>query len=181
LLFFAFAIESRAQEILSAHTGTTDPATENFTTLNTGSGTVGPVNDQGYPAWEITSLSSSSNDQVQYIDYRLLSTNQQNEITNTGFTETLVARVDLNVAPAWTSSSPTILASTSVGVYSVAYPRFDIDLSINSSGNTVVTLPTTYYFGPGDVVQATGPTVTLTDSAYHTYQLYYNPRAYASQ
>ncbi len=173
-LFFAFAIESRA-ELLTGNFGTTDPLTENFTTLNTGSGgTVGPVaNDQGYPAWEITSNSSGS--QAQYIDYRPLSTAQQNEIATTGFTETLVARVDLNNNPAstWSPSSPTILASTSVGVLTT--PRFDIDLSINSSGNTVVTLPTTYSFGSGGVVQATGLTDTLTDSAYHTYQLYYNP------
>ncbi len=175
LLFFTFAIESRA-DILSSHSGTTNPFTENFTTLNTGSGTVGPVaNDQGYPAWEITSNSSGA--QVQYIDYRALSIAQQVEIVTTGFTETLVARVDLNNNPAstWSQSSPTIHASTSVGVLSPSGNRFDIDLSINSSGNTVVTLPTGYYFGAGDVVQASGPTVTLTDSAYHTYQLYYNP------
>ncbi len=173
-LFFAFAIESRA-ELLSGHFGTTDPTTENFmTTYTTGQGTVGPVaNDQGYPAWEITS--NALNAQVQYNDSRSLSTAQQTEIATTGFTETLVARVDLNNNPGstWSLSSPTILASTSVGVLTT--PRFDIDLSINSSGNTVVTLPTTYSFGSGGVVQATGLTDTLTDSAYHTYQLYYNP------
>jgi hypothetical protein len=173
--FFAFAIESRAGEILSAHTGTTNPLLENFaTTYTTGPGTVGPVaNDQGYPAWEITS--NALNAQVQYNDSRPLSTIQQAEIASTGFTETLVARVALNIAPAWNPSSPTILASTSVGALSPAGNRFDIDLAINSKGNTVVILPTAYSFGPGDVVQATGQTVTLTDSAYHKYQLYYNP------
>ena len=49
-------------------------------------------------------------------------------------------------------------------------PRFDIDLSINSQGDTVVLLPETT---PGGVT--TGLTDTLTDSGYHTYQLYYNP------
>ena len=49
-------------------------------------------------------------------------------------------------------------------------PRFDINLEINSNGDTVVLLPTTT---PGGVT--TGLTDTLTDSGYHTYQLYYNP------
>ena len=54
-------------------------------------------------------------------------------------------------------------------------PRFDIDLAINSSGNTVVILPTSIGFGSGGSVTVTGLTDTLTGSGYHTYQLYYNP------
>ena len=54
--------------------------------------------------------------------------------------------------------------------------RWDIDLGINSKGDTVVNLPTTVGYGsqPGVVVD-TGPTYTLSDSGYHTYQLYYSP------
>ena len=54
-------------------------------------------------------------------------------------------------------------------------PRFDIDLAINSNGDTVVFLPTTIGFGPDGGITATGLTDTLTGSGYHTYQLYYNP------
>jgi hypothetical protein len=178
ILFCVFAIESKA-ELLSAHFGTTDPLTENFTTLNTGPGTVGPVaNVQGHPAWEMTSNALYA--QVEYIDRRMLSASQLGEIASTGFTETLVTRVarNGNLAPAWTPSAPTIVGGTSTGVENaVGGPRFDIDLAINSQGNTVVVLPTAYRFGPGNVVFATGGlTDTLTDSAYHTYQLYWNPR-----
>ena len=65
LLFFAFAIESRA-DILSAHYGTTDPTTENFSysTFNGPAGYVGQATDQGRPTWEITSGSPSS--QIYY-------------------------------------------------------------------------------------------------------------------
>ncbi len=171
LLFFAFAIESRA-DILSAHYGTTDPTTENFSysTFNGPAGYVGQATDQGRPTWEITSGSPSS--QIYYTSPGLSSA-QLTAIATQGFTETLVARVESNgVAPAY-DQYPAPIGWTSVGLGSI---RWDIDLGINSNGDTVVNLPTTVGYGsqPGVVVD-TGPTYTLSDAAYHTYQLYYSP------
>jgi hypothetical protein len=54
--------------------------------------------------------------------------------------------------------------------------RWDIQLGINSQGDTVVSLPTIVGYGSQQgVVINTGPTYTLSDAAYHTYQLYYSP------
>src|SRR5208283_1885219 len=97
---------------------------------------------------------------------------------STGFTETLVARVDRNngLAPAWDGQSSAVIGFATTGLeFAPLDRRFDITLAINSQGNTVVVLPTAVSLGPNDVVVATGLTDTLTDSAYHTYQLYYNP------
>ena len=165
-------------ELLSAHNGTADPLTENFgEQYFVGSGPVGPVtSDQGRPAWESTDTTIF--DQLEYIDQRPLSSSQVAEIASRGFTETLVARVTRNndLAPAWDQSSVAIGGSSTDVLYQLdGGPRFDIDLAINSNGDTVVVLPTTIGFGPGGSVVETGPTVALTDSGYHTYQLYYNP------
>ena len=134
------------------------------------------TNDQGHPAWEITD--PNIYDQVEYIDQRPLSSSQVAEIASQGFTETLVARVTRNNGNA---PACRINLRSSIGVCStdVLYqldggPRFDIDLAINSKGDTVVILPTTIALRTRRVV-ATGLTDTLTDSGYHTYQLYYSP------
>lgn len=165
-------------ELLSAHNGTTDPLTENFDEQYfIGSGPLVPVtNDQGHPAWEITDTNIS--DQLEYIDQRSLSSSQVAEIASQGFTETLVARVTRNndLAPAWDQSSVAIGSCSTDVLYQLdGGPRFDIDLAINSNGDTVVILPTTIGFGPGGGVTETGLTDTLTGSGYHRYQLYYNP------
>ena len=166
-----------ANELLSAHNGTADPTTENFTWYTGQGSPVGPVaKDQGLPAWEITS--SNINDQAEYIDQRPLSASQTAEVASQGFTETLVARVTRNngLAPAF-DQYPAIIASVSTDVLGSSSPRFDIDLAINSKGDTVVILPSTVNLGSQGGVVATGLTDTLTGSgsSYHTYQLYYNP------
>ncbi len=160
-------------DLLSAHNGSTDPTTENFgySTFGGPAGYVGQATDQGRPTWEITSGSLSA--QIYYTDNRPLSASQQAEIASQGFTLTLVARVDRNgVAPAY-DQYPAPIGWASVGLGNL---RWDIDLGINSKGDTVVNLPTTVGYGsqPGVVVD-TGPTYTLSNSGYHTYQLYYSP------
>ena len=159
-------------ELLSGHNGTTDPTTENFVASSfAGSGTVGPATGEVLSAWEVTSDTPTA--QVGYTDSRPLSASQQAEIASQGFTVTLVARVDRNgVAPAY-DQYPAFIGGVSVGMGSV---RWEIDLGINSKGDTVVIPPTTVGYGsqPGVVVD-TGPTYTLSDSGYHTYQLYYSP------
>ena len=177
----AFTLTVNPADLLSAHNGSTNPTTENFGTLNVGSGPVGPVaNDQGHPAWEITA--PNTDNQVEYIDQRPLTSTQAAEIASAGFTETVVARVTRNNgnAPAWQDQSGVIqsgviIGSISTDVLGSGSPRFDIDLAINSQGDTVVILPTSIALNAQGAVVATGLTDTLTDSGYHTYQLYYSP------
>ena len=162
-------------ELLSGHNGTTDPTTENFVASSfAGSGTVGPATGEVLSAWEVTSDTPTA--QVGYTDSRPLSASQQAEIASQGFTVTLVARVDRNgVAPAY-DQYPAFIGGVSVVYQLDGVPRWEIDLGINSKGDTVVILPTTSGYGsqPGVVVD-TGLTYTLSDSGYHTYQLYYSP------
>ena len=159
-------------ELLSAHNGMADPTTENFTLFTGGPGQA--ATDQGLPVWEITDPSVSG--QYEYIDQRPLSSTQAAEVASQGFTETVVARVTRNngLAPAWDQSS-VIIGSISTDVLGSGRPRFDIDLAINSNGDTVVILPKTLGLNAQGEVVATGLTYTLTDSGYHTYQLYYSP------
>lgn len=170
-------VEARPSDAgtIATHTGLTDPTTEGFTAVNVvGSSTTGPLsNDLGLPAWFIAGSSQASQ-----FDYRApgLTASQQADIASQGFTLTLVARALPNgLAPPYTTSVPVTIADALVNYAGV---RWEIDLGLNSNGDTVVVLPNTVIAsGPGDSVQSFGASYTLTgsDSTYHTYQLFYDP------
>jgi PEP-CTERM motif len=160
---------------IAAHRGSTDPTTEGFTGVaSVGSSTTGPLtNDQGLPAWFVAGTTQAS----QY-DYRApgLTGSQQAEIASDGFTLTMVARVLQNgLAPAYTTSDPVTMGGATVNYAGV---RWEVDLGINSMGDTVVVLANTIDAGgPGSSIRSFGASYTLTGSGstYQTYQLYYNP------
>jgi len=161
--------------IISVHYGSTDPTTEGFTTgTGGGSSTTGPLtNDLGLPAWSITGLSQSS----QFADATPgLTASQQAAIASDGFTLTLVARALQNgLAPAYTTSNPVVIDYAFVFYANV---RWEINLGLNSHGDTVAVLPNSANIGgPGGSVQSIGANYTLTGSGstYHTYQLLYDP------
>jgi hypothetical protein len=163
-------------DLLYTHSGSIDPTTEGFT----GSEVVGPAsttgpltNDQGLPAWFIAGSGQSS----QYAYFSpALTASQQAEIVSQGFTMTVVARVLQNgLAPPYTTSDPVRIGAADVSYGGV---RWELDLALNSNGDTVVILPNTIAAsGPGGSVQTFGASYTLTGSGstYHTFQLFYNP------
>lgn len=140
--------------------------------------TTGPLtNDQGLPAWFIAGSGQSS----QYV-YAApgLTVTQQADIASQGFTLTLVARVLQNgLAPTYTTSVPVGIGGALV---SYAGVRWEIDLGLNSNGDTVVGLPNTITVGSGGTIEGNGATYTLTGSGstYHTYQLFYNPTTHVA-
>jgi hypothetical protein len=156
------------------HAGSTDPTTEGFTVATFGgSSTSGPLtNDQGLPAWFVAGASQSS--QYAYVAPGLTAS-EQTEIASQGFTLTLVARVLQNgLAPPYTTSDPAIIGGAYVFYAGV---RWEIELGLNSQGDTVAALPNTVSSGPGGSVESNGASYTLTGSGspYHTYQLFYDP------
>jgi len=164
-----------AGQILAVHQGDTDPTTEGFTARPVvGTSSVGPLaNDLGLPAWQIAGASRSSQ-----FEYRApgLTSSQKADIASQGFTMTIVARVLQNgLAPPYQSSDPVTIGGATVNYAGV---RWEVDLGINSNGDTVVVLPNTLFAqGPGGSVQSFGPSYTLTGSGstYHTYELHYDP------
>jgi PEP-CTERM motif len=161
--------------VISVHNGSTDPTTEGFSTGTFGgSSTTGPLtNDLGLPAWSITGLSQSS----QLANGTPgLNASQQAAIASDGFTLTLVARALQNgLAPAYTASNPVFIDYALVFYANV---RWEINLGLNSHGDTVAVLPNSANIGgPGGSTQSIGANYTLTGSGstYHTYQLVYDP------
>ncbi|HKM52771.1 MAG TPA: hypothetical protein VJY33_05120, partial [Isosphaeraceae bacterium] len=148
--------------IIASHQGTTNPITEGFTTFTYGgSSTTGPLaNDLGLPAWQITGSAQSS--QFAY-EASGLTSSQQADIASQGFTMTLVARVLQNgLAPAYTSTDPATIGGALVGYAGV---RWEIDLGLDSHGDTVVVLPTSIdNNGPGLSIRSYGENYTLTGS-----------------
>ncbi len=166
-----------AQAGLIAYTGDADPTTEGFTASTYAApSTVGPVaNDLGLPAWTIVGTGLGS--QFGYLSGPLSDT-QQAGLVSQGFTLTLVARVlqNPNLAPAVYDSNNQVVIGGAL-VSPIAGKRFEVDLGLDSSGDTVAVLPTSISSpGPGQIV-APGPSYTLTGEGdgYHTYELVYNP------
>ena len=155
------------------YTANADPTTEGFP--NTGtvapSSTCGPLaNDLGLPAWQITGQGQSS--QFAY-ESNAFSASQTADMSNLGFSLTIVARAIQNLAPAYDSTNHVTCAGANL---SFAGVRWLINLGINSSGNTVVVLPTSLDDdGPGGSIRTPGPSYTLTGNGYHTYDLVYSP------
>ena len=152
-----------------------DPTTAGFRAIVA----VGPApqvnepiaNDLGFPAWSISGLGLSS--QFAY-SFGTLSAEQKADLASEGFTLTLRGRVLQGNAPAYDAGFNTVIGGAIVDTGS---KRYDLFLGINSSGNTVAVLITEFdAFGPGGSIRGFGPSYTLNDAGYHTYELIFNPQ-----
>ena len=169
LLLIFFEVSASANTIIT-HQGQTDPTTEGFGVVMSGSpSTVGPIaNDMGLAAWSIT---GQQNSQFYYTS-GALSPSQMADIANHGFDLTLNARVLQNTALTYDTANPYVFAFAN---FDTGTRRFDVMLGINGQAETVVVLPTSYLVS-GSTVQAFGLSFTLSGSGgYHTYQLAYDP------
>jgi hypothetical protein len=162
-------------DFIIPHEGQTDPITEGFTLRSIGSSsTLAVPNDIGLPAWRVTG--SAENAQLIYASGALNSA-QDAVIASQGFVLTAVARVtrNNNLAPAYSTTNPVIIGGM---LLDTGTRRFEMSLGINSSGDTVVVLPTSIDAGgPGNSLRTPGASFTLTGSgsSYHTYKLVYDP------
>lgn len=133
---------------------------------------IGPIeNDMGYSAWSLSS--STRRSQFSYKSGPL-SQKEKTKVTNEGFSLTFRARVSQGNAPAYDAGSKTVIGHARLGDGS---KRYQVFLGINSSGNTVAVLVT--YLdaaGPGSSIRGFGPSYTLNDAGYHTYELVFNPQ-----
>jgi len=160
----AFSIEYQAPA---------DPTTQGFSAL-VGEAPAPQVlepiaDDLGYPAWSISGLALNS--QFQYITGALTAA-QKADIGSQGFTLTLRGRVLQGSAPAYDAGYNTVIGGASLDT---ASRRYDIYLGINNSGNAVAVLITSIRGGPGGSIRGFGPSYTLNDAGYHTYDLVFNP------
>ena len=156
------------------HSGSTDPTLEGFAIATySNPSTVGPLaDDLGRSAWRITNSSTSS----QLVYYSGVTSAQKDEITSGGgYTLTFEARVLQGATPSFYDNTNHI---TLGGVhFDNGAKRFEVNLGLNSDGDTVVVLPTSIdNGGPGSTIRSPGPSFTLTGSGniYHTFQLRYS-------
>jgi hypothetical protein len=164
-----------AGTILALHQGANNPTTESFTYSDEfGPATVGPIsNDLGNPAWSIAA--DSVNTQVFYFDG--FTSSQNTVVATQGFTMTALARVPQGPENATGSS---FYPSAVVAVDFGTARRFDLDIGLNSNGDTVAVLATQLLGGSN--FSTPGPSYTLTGSGstYHEYQLIYDPTTQAA-
>jgi len=166
-----FAAQS---QILITHTGATNPTNEGFSYYSfSGVGTVAPISDMGVPAWNVTCPNNIST-QYGYVS-GALPTNQLTEVKHQGFTITLVARVFQNYAPAFNVTTPYLMGLATFSP--TPTNRYDIDLAVDSSGNTIVLLPSIVVGALGSTCAApsTNLMVMVPGNGYHTYQLVQSP------
>jgi hypothetical protein len=175
LLFFGTS-EVMADFIIGPHSGSTDPATEGFTFFTAApaptTGPLTPDGSTGFNAWQITTTGFTS--QGSYASGAFTGS-QLSDIANNGYVLSLRARPIKNSAQAWSPGTPIAMATADVGLN--ASTRFTIALSLNGSGDTVVTLASSVSSGgPGGSVLTPGTSFTLTgdSGSYHFYQLDYN-------
>jgi hypothetical protein len=171
--------------VLVQYQAPADPTTEGFTEVgccghgdlsngSTPDQTVGPIlNDLGLPAWSIGGGSPGSQ-----LGYQSTLTQQQQALISTnGFVLTEVARVIQGPMPVFYTNGSAII---STAFYDTGTLRWEISLSLDSNGDTVVVLPDSVNnAGPAGVVQAPGLSDTLTGlgNGYETYQLVQAPGA----
>ena len=151
------------------YTAPTDPVSQGWSIITCcGSNRQGnAINDLGLSAWSISGGDVSS--QFAY-NFGTLSASQQDEISKTGFTFTIVDRVERDQSPA-NDFKNIVIAGPLVDD---GRRRWAIDLGIDNNGNTVLISPdsvdASYYQSEGSVV-ATGANYIINGNAYQTYQL----------
>lgn len=167
---------SNGSTLRVSHAGSIDPLTEGFTPTRFGTAsTGGPLNnDLGRAAWSVSSLTTDS--QFGYSS-GALSLSQIAATLNQGFVLTFTARVLPGQVPALAYDAVNHITIANA-MFATDTRRYEVDLGLDSVGDTVVVLPTSIdNQGPGSTVRAPGSSFTLTGSgsSYHTYQLVYNP------
>jgi hypothetical protein len=105
----------------------------------------------------------------------VLTPEQQASVASSGFTLTLVARVDLFEGWLYTPESPSVIGGA---IVSTGSRRFDIDLGVGIDFNTVAVLPTSLSVGAEKMILTPGPNCIVPLSSgsdeFHTYQLVYH-------
>jgi hypothetical protein len=171
--------------IIVSQTGDANPTTENFGLwpFNNGVVTAALPNDLGVAAWQIKNT-GSTDEQAVYNQLggtgpfdaggSGLTQQQINEINTQGFVMSLDARV---IAGPTFDASGSGLFSVAGSVTGLGGRRFDIDLGLDASGDTIVDLANAVSFNGGTVFSSTpfGSPVTIPGNEYHLYQLSYNP------
>ncbi len=146
--------------VIHSHSGLTNPTLEGFTLVNPGNVTVGPVvNDMGFDAWGMDHSSGGTS----FYQSGGLSVGDKALIASQGWTLSLRARVVND-----SSFIHNVFATLDTGTR-----RFDLTLSLNSSGDTTAHLIETVVSAqntPGQTYSLTG-----SGSQYHLFQLQFDP------
>ena len=121
------------QDFALTYQAASDPLAQGFTQYTAGSSsTTGPLsNDLGIPAWTIAG--TSQNSQLAYA--KTLSTSQLADIGVGGFQLTMNARVSqAGLAPPYDATNHVTIGAIEI---STGTKRWEIDLGIDSNGDTV--------------------------------------------
>ncbi len=154
--------EARAS-IVASHSGSADPTTEGWTANPFGGGVpVGPIVDEGTPAWFVDDTNSTAG----YFYRRNVTALEVVDAATIGWTLTTTLRVPSSER-AGLSASPFVAYSDGVKIWHMG---FDV-----VAGATVVQLVST--FSPDPVNSTTnGPRYMLSGpSAYNTFELRFDP------
>jgi len=172
LAVFFLSIPARAGEVIAQHQGSNSPLSEGFSLYpsNGGLSAVAVTNDMGLNAWSVTSTPPP--DFQAIYESGALTSSQLAAVDSQGFTMTMIARV---------VSGPVFNSTTALDSAASAFffgtRRFDIELGLNSQGDTVAVLSNTVTLNGDGTFSTPGATFTLTGSGstYHSFQLYENP------
>jgi hypothetical protein len=175
LVVFGSARPVQAGSLIAEHIGNNDPLSEGLALWKFDGGiSAGPVtDDMGYNAWSVSSVAPFNPvAQAAYTSGPLTSA-ELAAIGSQGFTMSLLARV---VSGPTFDNSTTGLASGGATL-ALGGVRFDLDLGLNSQGDTVAALASSLVLNQDRTVSSYGDSFTLTGSgsSYHLFQLYENP------
>jgi hypothetical protein len=177
--------------VLIQHNGNTNPTTENFGLwpYNGGISTSALASDLGQPAWQISNTGGAA----QAVYGQLggtgpwfpggsgLTAAQISDIDSEGFILSLRARI---VSGPTYNASGTQHAAVMATVAGAFNNRFDIQLGSDGAGNTLVILPNSVTdSSDGTSTSSTnyaGAPLVISGTAYHFYQLIYNPTSQTS-
>jgi hypothetical protein len=175
LVVFGSECPVQAGSLIVEHIGNNDPLSEGLSLWKFDGGISASqvTNDMGYNAWSVSSVAPFNPvAQAAYTSGPLTSA-QLAEIGSQGFTMSLLARV---VSGPTFDNSTTGLASGGATL-ALGGVRFDLDLGLNSQGDTVAVLASSLVLNQDRTISSYGDSYTLTGSgsSYHLFQLYENP------
>jgi PEP-CTERM motif/Dockerin type I domain len=172
VVFLGILVGASDGQILASHQGQFDPMTEGFGyTDSFGPAATGPVTDDlglGISAWDIASQSAHA--QAGYEVH--FNATQNAAIAARGDMMTLDARV---VSGPLNSPTANFYPSGGAAFDFGTARRYDIQLGLNSNGDTVVVLPSDLLGGSNYYTPGMSYTLAGSGSSYHLYQLVYDP------